>query len=192
MTFNRITGEYSFSFPSVGILGTALDGFEVADTDLTTTDGFTYTIDDLPLNIGEVKFRKDNSWTTNWGALDFPSGTGMQDGANIPVAFAGNYSISFDRLSGQYNFYLLLGNTDNFIKSGLVVAPNPTNDRWQIVSDHEKIISFELFDSSGKKIQDFAPNELQFTVAGSSLAGGLYFGKITFSDNSYSLKLVKR
>jgi hypothetical protein len=192
VTFNRITGEYSFSFPSVGILGTALNGFEVADTDLTTTDGFTYTIDDLPLNIGEVKFRKDNSWTANWGALDFPSGNGVQDGANIPVAFAGNYSISFDRLSGQYNFYLLLGNTDNFMKSSLVVAPNPTNDQWHFISRYEKIISFELFDSSGKKIQDFAPNELQFTVEGSSLSSGLYFGKITTTSFSKSVKLVKR
>jgi hypothetical protein len=192
VTFNRITGEYSFSFPSVGILGTALNGFDAPDYDLVTTDGFTYVTYDLQLNVGEVKFRKDNSWTTNWGAPDFPQGTGVQDGANIPIANAGNYFITFDRLSGQYFFYFLLGNHESLMKSGWAVAPNPTNDQWHFISQYEKIISFELYDSSGKKIQDFAPNELQFTVAGSSLSSGLYFGKITTTSFSKSVKLVKR
>ena len=192
VTFNRITGEYSFSFPSVGVLGTALNGFEVADTDLSTSDGFTYLIDDLSLNIGEVKFRKDNSWTTNWGASAFPSGTGVQDGVNIPVAFAGNYSITFDRLSGQYNFYLLLGIEEHLGKSGLVVAPNPTNDQWHFVSDHGKITSFELFDSSGKKIQMSKPNELDLVVDGRQLAKGLYFATIAIGSFSKSIKLLKR
>jgi hypothetical protein len=78
------------------------------------------------------------------------------------------------------------------MKSGWAVAPNPTNDQWHFISQYEKIISFELYDSSGKKIQDFAPNELQFTVAGSSLSSGLYFGKITTTSFSKSVKLVKR
>ena len=191
VTFNRITGEYSFSFPSIGILGTALNGFEVADTDLTTTDGFNYTIQELSLSIGEVKFRKDNSWTTNWGASAFPVGTGVQDGVNIPIENPGNYNISFDRLSGQYFFTQLLG-TENFVINSVKLYPNPTINVWNFNSVREKINSFELYDCNGKKIKSLQPNDYNFSLDGSFLSSGLYFGKITTTSFSKSVKLVKR
>jgi hypothetical protein len=190
VTFNRITGEYSFSFPSIGILGTALNGFEVADTDLITTDGFNYTIQELSLSAGEVKFRKDNSWTTNWGASAFPGGTGVQDGVNIPIENPGNYNISFDRLSGQYFFMQLLG-TENFMINSVLLYPNPTNNVWNFNSATEKINSFELYDCNGKKIKSLQPNDFNFSLDGSSLSSGLYFGKIATTSFSKSVKLVK-
>ncbi len=191
VTFNRITGEYSFTFPSVGILGTALNGFEVADTDLSTTDGFTYTIDDLPLNSGEVKFRKDNSWTTNWGASAFPSGTGVQDGVNIPVSFAGNYSVSFDRLSGQYNFFLLLGN-ENFSENNFKVYPNPTADLWYFSSAEEKIITLEVYDSIGKLIKSISPSESIFSIDGTGFSSGFYIVKYFTERHSGNIRLLRK
>jgi hypothetical protein len=190
VTFNRVTGAYSFSFPSVGILGTALNGFEVADIDLTTTDGFNYTIQELSLSIGEVKFRKDNSWTTNWGASAFPVGIGFQDGVNIPIDNPGNYNISFDRLSGQYFFIQLLG-TENFNINSVLLYPNPTNNIWNFSSLTEKINSFELYDCNGKKIKSSEPNDFNFSLDGSSLSRGLYFGKITTTSFFKSVKLIK-
>ena len=59
------------------------------------------------LTQGEVKFRADDSWTVNWGATDFPGGTGGQDGANIPVPATGYYTIYFNDLSGDYHFEAL-------------------------------------------------------------------------------------
>jgi starch-binding outer membrane protein SusE/F len=191
VTFNRITGEYSFTFPSVGILGTAFNGFEVADTDLNTTDGFSYTIDDLALSVGEVKFRKDNSWATNWGNNAFPMGTGVQDGVNIPITNAGNYSILFDRLSGDYMFMQLLG-TDNFKKDSVLVYPNPTENIWNITSSREKIISFELYDSTGKLIKKISVDDFTFSIVGSALSNGLYLGKINTSLTSKLIKLIKK
>ena len=191
VTFNRITGEYSFSFPSVGILGTALNGFDVEDTDLNTTDGFTYIINDLALNIGEVKFRKDNSWSTNWGATAFPNGTGLQDGANIPISDASNYSITFDRLSGQYFFYLLLGN-ENFSGNKLQVYPNPSSDIWYFSSGEKKIISLEVYDSIGKLIKSFSPADSIFFIDGSDFAQGLYFVKFYSDKNSGSVRLFRK
>ena len=190
VTFNRITGAYSFSFPSVGILGTALNSFEVADTDLTTTDGFTYIINDLALTIGEVKFRKDNSWTTNWGATAFPNGTGVQDGANIPVANAGNYAITFDRLSGQYFFALLLGN-EKFNQNSLSIYPNPSSNKWNIASSVEKIETFELYNSCGKLIQLLQTNENSCLIDGTNLPAGWYYGRITAASVSKVFKLIK-
>lgn len=49
-----------------------------------------------------VKF-DTGSWTNNWGASDFPFGTGVAGGANIPYK-AGTYLVFFNDITGQYNF----------------------------------------------------------------------------------------
>jgi len=103
VTFNIVTGEYKFEIPSIGILGDLLPGWWTDDIDLQTTDGVTYTIVDLPINGGGVKFRQDNDWLVNWGGWEFPSGYGWQDGPNIPV-LAGTYTVTFNRLTGEYSF----------------------------------------------------------------------------------------
>ena len=103
ITFNIVTGEYKFEFPSIGILGDALPGWWYDDIDLQTTDGVHYTIVDLPINAGEVKFRQDNDWMINWGDWAFPAGYGWQDGPNIPV-LAGTYTVTFNRVTGEYLF----------------------------------------------------------------------------------------
>lgn len=104
LTFNIQTGAYSFTFPSVGILGTALpNGFGGPDENLTTYDGEHYILYNYTFTAGEAKFRQDDSWTVNWGSADFPSGTGTQGGANI-VVIAGNYTVNFNRVTGAYSF----------------------------------------------------------------------------------------
>ena len=105
VTFNSTTGVYSFGFESpIGIIGSATPGGWDEDTDMfyDEVEGIFYTT--LDLVMGEAKFRKDNDWAVNWGAEDFPSGTGVQDGPNIPIANAGTYYITFDSTSGDYNF----------------------------------------------------------------------------------------
>jgi len=103
VTFNNVTGEYKFEFPSVGILGDALPGWWYDDIDMTTSDGITYTLTDYPFNQGEVKFRMENAWDVNWGDYGFPTGWGYQDGPNIPVP-AGTYTVTFNRMTGEYAF----------------------------------------------------------------------------------------
>lgn len=50
-----------------------------------------------------LKFLTDTSWSVNWGAADFPSGTGVQNGDNIPVS-AGSYRVIFNDITGSYTF----------------------------------------------------------------------------------------
>lgn len=52
---------------------------------------------------GGVKFTSDNSWNFNWGSTEFPRGTGLAGGSNIP-AKAGSYKVLFNDITGQYNF----------------------------------------------------------------------------------------
>jgi hypothetical protein len=58
--------------------------------------------------IVEMKFRANSDWATNWGAADFPSGTAIPDGANIPVPY-GSYLVSFNCSTGAYNFQATCG-----------------------------------------------------------------------------------
>jgi hypothetical protein len=102
VTFNIVTGDYSFTYPDIGILGSALAGWD-NDIDLVTTDGVIYTLSDYYFSEGEVKFRQNNNWDVNWGGYGFPSGWSWQNGPNIFVP-EGTYHVYFNRTTGEYNF----------------------------------------------------------------------------------------
>ncbi len=88
---------------NVGFLGTAVDNWDV-DVNMTTTDEIIYTLEDFPLKSGYCKFRQNDNWVVNWGNIDFPTGIGVQNGPDIPVYVPGMYDITFNRLTGEYNF----------------------------------------------------------------------------------------
>lgn len=91
-----------FNLPQVGIIGSATEKGWGEDTDMSYVgDGVFELV--LTLTDGEVKFRADNAWTVNWGAADFPSGIGKQDGPNIPVQ-AGTWKVRFEPGTGAYSF----------------------------------------------------------------------------------------
>ncbi len=188
VTFNKNTGDYSFAYPSVGILGTATTVGWASDIDLSTTDGFSYSISNLVLTDGVVKFRKDNDWLINWGSLDFPTGTGVQNGAEIPVT-AGTYDVTFDKSTGNYAFTNTLSTTENSI-SKVKIYPNPTNTNWNL-SHTATIDSVELFDVTGKTIQRFTPNTTQFELDGNALSNGVYFVKIKSGEDFAVQKIIK-
>ncbi len=93
------------AFESIGVIGSATPGGWNTDTDMTkdAEDPCVWTISGITLIDGEAKFRANNEWTVNWGAGDFPGGTGTQDGANIPVP-AGEYNVTLNACSGEYTF----------------------------------------------------------------------------------------
>ncbi|MBK9688833.1 MAG: SusF/SusE family outer membrane protein [Saprospiraceae bacterium] len=106
VTFNSSTGAYYFDVDSdIGIIGSATPGGWDNDTDMyiDQTDTNKYFIE-IELATGEVKFRQNDGWDINWGATDFPTGVGTQNGPNIPVAKAGKYTVTFDKSTGAYDF----------------------------------------------------------------------------------------
>jgi hypothetical protein len=71
--------------------------------DPENTDIWSITI---ALTSNYLKFRQDSNWTVNWGNSSFPTGTGIQDGPNIPVSIAGQYNVTFNTATFDYNFML--------------------------------------------------------------------------------------
>ncbi len=90
----------------IGIIGAGIGGWGDADELMMVRNEENpneFTRDDVVVFDGEVKFRANRGWAVNWGAEDFPSGTGTQDGPNIPTE-AGTYNVTFNVDSGEYSF----------------------------------------------------------------------------------------
>lgn len=122
--FNSETGAYYFDIDSdIGLIGDASPGGWDNDTDLykdqTDPNKFFLTVD---LSVGSCKFRKDDDWAVNWGAADFPTGTGTQDGDNVPIDKAGTYYITFDTSTGVYLFEEIVA----YESIGLIGDATPT------------------------------------------------------------------
>lgn len=111
----RINGGETIVPTEISIIGTATEaGTFNTDYQMTTTDGINYVRTNLLLagdpNISnpetQVKFRQNYNWTVNWGASTFPTGTGIQDGPNIPIVTPGFYTVTINIQTGAYVFTL--------------------------------------------------------------------------------------
>jgi hypothetical protein len=137
VSFNTSTFAYNFqkieAFTSIGIIGSATPGGWDNETsfDQDPADE-TLWKKRLILTDGEAKFRANNDWAVNWGAGDFPEGVGEQDGANIPVA-AGEYKISFNSVTGEYKFEVLV-----IFSTVGIVGPASPSASWDVDFDLNK------------------------------------------------------
>lgn len=160
ITFNSITGAYSFEelviFGTVGIIGTATPGGWDTDTDMTkdlVDESFWY-INSIDLIDGEAKFRAEDAWTVNWGAVNFPTGIGTQDGPNIPVT-AGTYRVTINTGTGEYAFGDPSSTTNLLNESSISIAPNPAKSVLNIevkVPEMRGETRVILFDNMGRQV----------------------------------------
>lgn len=194
--FNRTNGQYTFDFPTIAIVGEAVGGWpgdagNPGPTDvhqLTTTNGETYTINNLVVTTatsgGGAKFRQDNGWNTSWGNESFPSAS-ASNGNNVNT-MAGTYDVTFTRSTGAFNFANSLSNaTFNSLK--FTVYPNPSNTVWNFNIGNENLKNIQILDILGKLI--FNSTSLQIDTT--SLTKGIYFAKVTTSNTSETIKLIK-
>jgi hypothetical protein len=114
VTFKLSTYAYNFkiaTFPKIALVGDGAGGWptgaagEIDDQALNTTDGITYTLNNVPIIPGDVLFRTDNAWAVKYGDTPFPTGSG--NGANnikVPAGMAGNYNITLNTTTKTYTF----------------------------------------------------------------------------------------
>ncbi|HMX39693.1 MAG TPA: SusF/SusE family outer membrane protein, partial [Saprospiraceae bacterium] len=195
--------------PQIGIIGSATAKGWGEDTDMTHIGNGVYEIV-IELSAGEVKFRQDNTWTINWGAADFPTGIGTQDGPNIPVT-AGKWKVTFKPTTGAYSFVnavtyasnakelFLLGSFNNF-EGGQYPFALVANNTW--VLDEIQIKPGTLFKFSegtafmgkswGDNEGDFKADLFGKNISFSAPEGEAYY-QITFNDKTlrYEYKFLK-
>lgn len=132
---NGGNSTYSFqpagTLPSVGVLGAAVvgHGFGGPDLVLATSDGITYTANDVQFVSGEFKFRQDTDWSINWGGTLTPDGSGtftstglIDSAANLNIDTAGtsgSFDISFNRHTNQITLTDSTLSFDDFVTSGI-------------------------------------------------------------------------
>ena len=111
ISFNSGSGEYNIGgaipvFSTIGLIGTGspTGGWDT-DTDMVQdpTTPYIWTLDEVMITTGAVKFRAEDAWDVAWGASEWPSGIATTSGDNIPSQ-AGEYNITFNHLTGEYDF----------------------------------------------------------------------------------------
>lgn len=189
ITFNSFTGYYNFVLivvpDRVGLVGSGTPtGSWDVDYFLTQSedDENVWTYQSIDLN-GEVKFRADSAWAVNWGATDFPSGVGTQDGPNIPVP-AGTYGITFNSNTGEYVFGdPLVGTKDILDPSSLKAYPNPASEILNLdltAANMRGEVTLQVYDMHGRLMMNdkqLAADHMQMKVDG--LSNGYYTLMIT-------------
>ena len=114
---------------NIGLIGGSTSTDWGSDTDMVTTDGVTYTLNNVVLENpaeGEevdagVKFRQDDAWANNWGGTGFPAGTASPGGANIPIV-NGTYNVTFNLTTLQYSFINVGFDDISLVGTGIDVA----------------------------------------------------------------------
>lgn len=135
ITFNSATGEYTFTYTgltygTVGVIGDATPTGWDSDTDMNPVGNapWVYTLE-MSLVAGGVKFRADDDWVDSWGSLDWPAGVGLPGGDNVP-AEVGDYLITFNASTGEYNFETLIP-----IYSTIGIIGDATPNGWDSDTD---------------------------------------------------------
>lgn len=189
VNFNKNTLVYNFDQVPVSILGTGALGWDT-DIQMNSTDGgINFILNNLTLVDGFVKFRANNSWATNWGSTDFPMGIGIADGSDIPTT-QGIYNVTFNRLTGEYNFATL--SVRDFSSSKATVYPNPTQNVWNFSVDNEIIENIQVVDLTGKVIFDLINSSEIITVDATKLTSGIYLAKVKTNSGVQTIKLVRK
>ena len=103
--------EVKVSYKDVGIIGTAINGFDdigakSTPMKLTNEEKSIWEVT-MHLKEGVVKFRCRDSWAQNWGVRGkeaFPKGKAVQDGQDIPLPEEGNYRVVLNLTENTYEF----------------------------------------------------------------------------------------
>jgi hypothetical protein len=188
VSFKRDTGAYEFRFPSVGILGTAVAGWDT-DVDMATIDGESYNVS-YTLVPGALKFRLDDSWTLNWGG-DGLNGTAVINGNDILISEGPTlYNIDFNRSTLNYLVSTTLS-VPKFENATAIAYPNPTGHYWTL-SSNNLIKEVRVVDVLGKTftLQNSGANEI--SIDASDLATGIYYAKVYFDTAVQTIKLIRQ
>ncbi|MBW6460693.1 MAG: T9SS type A sorting domain-containing protein [Bacteroidales bacterium] len=148
VSFNCVTLAYEFQ-STCGVIG-LIGEFNSWSSDLfmvrDAVDPDTWTVaisvsasDDIDSSgFIDMKFRENSMWSVNWGSSDFPTGTAVQNGPDIPVP-EGSYLVTFNCATGVYNFVetcgmvSLIGEFNNWSDDHYLTRDAANPDLWTTI-----------------------------------------------------------
>lgn len=181
--------------PNWGIIGSATPAGWGASTPMTYNPMTGKYSISLGLTAGEIKFRLDDSWTTNYG--DDGNDLSLDaNGANIPVA-AGNYTIVADFANHTYsitpipNAWGIIGDaTPTGWGSDTLMDYNPATGKYSIIMRmNVGSFKFRLNHDWGTNYGDDG-NNLTLDNGGSNIpiaAAGTYYITTDFTGLTYTI-----
>lgn len=133
--FNSANGDYHFEglsppvYETIGIRGDATTNGWDASVPMTVdpNDPHSWSLKSITLTANEFKFLANNNWDLSWGGNDFPAGTGYGWANNIKVTSAGEYSVTFNDVTGKYFFKIL--NAPTYETVGIIGSA--TDKGWE-------------------------------------------------------------
>jgi hypothetical protein len=190
ISFNATTGEYILS-PGVswGMIGPASPtgnwdediDMESLSSEIGNEWNAFFTVTD-----GEAKFRKNDDWSVNYGAPEFPMGVGTQDGPNIMVA-GGEYVIALNTATGDYIFEIVENTTSLLTTKSVKVFPNPAADLLNINIEAVELqgeVDVVIMDMTGKVVRAEKANATTtFALDIADLNTGMYI--LQMSNNQF-------
>lgn len=192
--FSSFTGQYAFVllqvFSAMGVVGA---GSPTGSWDIDTqmnkdpNDENNWILPSGDFTTGDVKFRAEGAWTFNWGATSFPTGTGTQDGPNIPVT-AGTYGVTLNSNTGEYAFGDPITATHDILNPSSIKAfPNPANEVLNVdlsAIDMKGDVTMKVYDINGKLLlTDVQQGAAQMKIGVAALPSGFY--TINISNGRY-------
>jgi len=200
VSYNRNTGAYNFSFARVGLVGPAVsqwpDGANATpDVLMNTTDGDTYTLEDLVLSEGEFKFRQELAWSVNWGGDGFPQGNLVLNGAdNIVVTAenAGTYDVTFSRTAGTYSFVGAALSISEESYHSFSLYPNPVkNELTLAIQTLSEAAEVQIYNLLGQLVSQQQILDLETSISTEALESGVYMLKLINGDRVQQQKFIK-
>ncbi len=181
-----------------GVVGSATpggwSGAPIPDLPFYRTSTQGVIVAYVRLKSGEIKFRKNNDWTENYGD-DNGDGTLDANGANIPVS-AGYYKITLDFNNMTYTiesyFWGIVGSATPGGWNGpdLALHYNPYGDNWKAaVTLTNGEIKFRLNNDWTTNFgDDGADGTLDANGANIPVAAGNYIITVDFNHGTYTIE----
>ncbi len=83
-----------------------------------------------------------------------------------------------------------IGIEENAAEAGIRIAPNPVHDMMRVNSENGTILSYDLFDATGRKVRAQGVNARSFTLDRSGLNAGAYFLTLRLADRSVTRRVA--
>lgn len=189
--FDLSAPSYNFQVVPVGIIGTAYQGWETELLMNTEDNGITFSLQNIELSTGQLKFRSNQAWSLNWGGTTFPAGTAAPNSVDETAisVVSGTYDISFNRLTLEYNFESVLSNV-SYDNISVKVYPNPATSLFHVSLTNADINKVELFDITGKLVSLWNGNQRNVAISTQGVDSGLYVVRVTSGAFVKTSKLV--